>query len=176
MRFVSVYRMGTALSGIAAAGILLLSTNSFAAAQTDTSSVHTFFRVEVSPSLAAPVSGRLLIFLKSGSGDKEIDNDEMHPTGTWICAREVHDLKPGEVVEVDADRIAFPQPFSELNPGVYEAQAVLDVAHNYNYRGRADADWVSPVVTLAGWHPGSAAEPELVLDRHPPQSPEREAI
>ena len=51
----------------------------------------------------------------------------------------------------------FPQPFSELDPGVYEAQAVLDVDHDYNYHGRTTEDWISPVVTLAGWHPGAEA-------------------
>jgi S-formylglutathione hydrolase FrmB len=146
------------------------------AAQTDSQAPHTFFRVEAAPALQGPISGRLLIFLKSGSGDSAIDNDEMHPTGTWICAREVHDLKPGDTVEVDADETAFPQPFSELNPGVYEAQAVMDVDHDYNYRGRTTEDWISPVVTLAGWRPGSEAEPELVLDHRPPESPEQAAF
>ncbi len=146
------------------------------AAQPDSQAAHTFFRVQAAPALAAPVSGRLLIFLKHGSGDSAVDNDEMHPTGTWVCAGEVRDLKPGDTVEVDADRSAFPQPFSELDPGVYEAQAVLDVDHDYNYHGRTTEDWISPVVTLAGWHPGAEAEPELVLDHHPPESPQQAAF
>jgi len=178
MHFCSVKKLYAATTGTAAAIVVVLAATALAAAQSDSSSAHTFFRVQAAPSLTTPVSGRLLIFLKPGSGDKEIDNDEMHPTGTWICAREVRDLKPGDTVEVDADQTAFPQPFSELSAGVYEAQAVLDVHHDYNYlgRGRAPEDWVSPVVTLAGWHPGADAEPELVLDRHPPESPERGAF
>src|SRR3954451_17366186 len=86
---------------------------------------HVFFHVEAPPS-DAPVSGRLLIFLKQGSGDKEVSTSEMHPTDTWVCAREVQDLAPGSAVEVDANQIAFPRPFSTLQPGIYEAQAVLD--------------------------------------------------
>ncbi len=126
--------------------------------------VHVFFRVQAPPS-DTPVSGRLLIFLKAGSGDKEVSTSEMHPTDTWVCAREVHNLAPGSKVEVDADEIAYPRPFSGLESGIYEAQAVLDVNHQYNYRGRAPLDWVSPVVTLAGWKPGVGAEPELSLER-----------
>lgn len=167
---------GRATRTIAALGTALLLTATPVAAQTDSTGAHTFFRVEAGPSLTAPVSGRLLIFLKKGSGDATVDNDEMHPTSNWVCAREVHDLKPGDTVEVDADRTAFPQPFSELDPGVYEAQAVLDVNHDYNYHGRTAGDWVSPVVTLAGWHPATEAEPELVLDRHSPESEQHAAF
>ena len=131
---------------------------------------HVFFHVQAPPS-DAPVSGRLLIFLKQGSGDKEVSTSEMHPTDTWVCAREVHNLAPGSSVEVDADEIAYPRPFSTLQTGIYEAQAVLDVNHEYNYRGRVPLDWVSPVVTLAGWKPGVGAEPELSLERRIVEEP-----
>ena len=131
---------------------------------------HVFFHVQAPPSVA-PVSGRLLIFLKQGSGDKEVSTSEMRPTDTWVCAREVHDLAPGSSVEVDADEIAYPRPFSTLQPGIYEAQAVLDVNHEYNYRGRVPLDWVSPVVTLAGWKPGVGAEPTLSLERRIVEDP-----
>ena len=136
--------------------------------------VHVFFRVQAPPA-DAPVSGRLLIFLKAGSGDKEVSTSEMNPTDTWVCAREVHNLAPGSLVEVDADEIAFPRPFSTLQTGIYEAQAVLDVNHQFNYRGRVPQDWVSPVVTLAGWKPGVGAEPELSLERRIVEEPEHAA-
>ena len=176
MRSKFVGRMLRAMHSVPAALGLFLALAIPSASQPDSQSAHTFFRVEAAPTLSAPVSGRLLIFLKPGSGDNSIDNDEMHPTGTWICAREVRDLNPGDTIEIDADRIAFPHPFSELNTGVYEAQAVLDVNHDYNYYGRTIGDWVSPVLTLAGWRPGSEAEPVLVLDHHPPQSPREAAF
>ena len=133
--------------------------------------VHTFFRVQAPPS-DTPVSGRLLIFLKAGSGDQEVSNSEMAPTDTWVCAREVRNLAPGSFVEVDADEIAFPGPFSNLQAGIYEAQAVLDLNHLYNYKGRVPQDWVSPVVTLAGWKPGVGAEPELKLERRVVEEPQ----
>lgn len=135
---------------------------------------HVFFRVQAPPS-DTPVSGRLLIFLKAGSGDKEVSTSELHPTDAWVCAREVRDLQPGSSIEVDADELAFPRPFSRLEPGIYEAQAVLDVNHEYTYRDRVPQDWVSPVVTLAGWKPGVGAEPELSLERRIVEDPQHAA-
>jgi enterochelin esterase-like enzyme len=136
---------------------------------------HAFFRVEASPSLTAPLSGRLLIFLKQGSGDKEVATSEFHPEQTWVAAQEIHDLAPGTAVEIDADQVAFPKPFSQLGAGLYEAQAVLDIDHNFNYKGRVPQDWISSVVMLAGWHGGGASEPELILDHHPEENPQRKA-
>ena len=126
---------------------------------------HVFFRVQLAPSAAAPLNGRLLIFLKQGSGDKEVNLDEFHPGATWVAAREIRALAPGQSVEVDADENAFPQPFSSIPQGNYEAQVVLDVDHTYNYSGRAPQDWISNVVALGGWPEGK--ESSLMLDHHP---------
>jgi len=125
---------------------------------------HLFFRVQAASSISAPVSGRLLIFLKEGSGDKEVETSEFHPDATWVAAREIRDLAPGASVEVDTDEIVYPKPFSQGARGTYEAQAVLDVDHNFNYGGRSPQDWVSPVLALANWMPGSGDEPVLMLD------------
>src|SRR6266702_1170661 len=135
--------------------------------------VHTFFRIQASSTISAPISGRLLIFLKAGSGDKEVTTSEFHPVDTWVAAQEVHDLAPGASFEVDADDMAFPKPFSSLPSGIYEAQAVLDVDHTYNYKERVPQDWISPVVTLAGWRPGVGDEPVLTLDHHAIENPQR---
>ncbi len=117
--------------------LLLLLTVGMAAGQLQTqpsppgAPAHVFFRVQAPPS-DAPVSGRLLIFLKAGSGDTEVSTSEVNLTDTWVCAREVRNLEPGSSVEVDAVENAFPRPFSVLEPGIYEAQAVLDGNHVFN--------------------------------------------
>jgi enterochelin esterase-like enzyme len=134
---------------------------------------HVFFRIQSASSVAVPLSGRLLIFVKQGSGDKEVNTSEFHLTDTWVAAREVHNLAPGAAVELDADELAFPKAFSALPAGNYEAQAVLDVDHSYNYGGRTPADWISSVVPLANWMPGGGAEPALILDHHPEDDPKR---
>src|SRR5579863_7269466 len=83
---------------VAAAGVSLRS-------QEAPRAVHTFFRVQAPPA-EGPVSGRLLIFVKAGSGDNEVSTSEMHPSAdTWVCAHEVHDIAPGSTLEVDADEI-----------------------------------------------------------------------
>jgi hypothetical protein len=132
---------------------------------------HVFFRVQVASTLPGPVSGRLLIFLKQGAGDKEVSVSEFRPADTWVTAREIHDVAPGDSVEVDADEIAYPKPFAAIPAGIYEAQAVLDVDHTYNYSARNAKDWVSPVVALASWTPGAGAEPAFILDHHQDEDP-----
>jgi enterochelin esterase-like enzyme len=136
---------------------------------------HVFFRVTAAPSLAGPLKGRLLIFVKQGTGDKEVDCEEFHPQQAWVAAREVQDLMPGASVQVDADEIAFPKPFSNLPAGDYEAQAVLDVNHTYPYSGRGPEDWITAVTSLPHWNPADGTEPRLTLDRHPPGNPQRTA-
>ena len=155
--------------------VFALACTAAGAAQTEAAAPHTFFRVKAAETLTAPVSGRLLLFLKPGSGDKEVSIDEFHPTATYVAAQEIRDLEPGDEVEVNADQLAFPKAFSELNGGLYEVQAVLDVDHTYNYSGRGPEDWISNVMALAGWKPGSTAEPELVLDHHPAEDAQRKA-
>ena len=87
-----------------------------------------------------------------------------------MAAREVHDLAPGAAVDVDTDGIAYPKPFSELAPGDYQVQAVLDVHHTYNYGGLTPGDLISPVLTLKGWTPGQGAEPQIALSATAPPS------
>ncbi len=132
---------------------------------------HAYFEVRLSASAPAPVSGRVLLFVKQGKGDKEVDTDEFHPTATWVTAREVHDLAPGGFVEVDGTDSAFPRSFATMPAGEYEAQAVLDVDHSYNYSGRGPGDWISAVTSLGRFTPGSGAEPVLTLDTHPAENP-----
>ena len=59
--------------------------------------------------------------------------------------------------------------------GEWEAQAVLDPEHTYNYSGRGPADWVSPVESLGHYKAGVGAKPVLTLDEHPAMDPRRMA-
>ena len=79
---------------------------------------------------------------------KQIDNDPFHPDATWVVAREIEDAKPGSSIEVNADETAYPKPFSSMPAGDYEAQAVLDVGHTYNYGGRVPEDVLDDVLEL----------------------------
>ncbi len=132
---------------------------------------HLFFRVTLGPQFKAPVSGRALIFLTSGSGAKEVDESPFHPTAVYIAAKEVSSLSPRSSVEIDTDDLAFPEPFSELKSGDYRVQAVLDVDHTYDYTGRAPGDLISEVVPLPAFTPGQGAEPDIVLNAVVPARP-----
>lgn len=139
-----------------------------------TAPAHRYFHVQLGSGQAQPVSGRLLLFAtaaqdaeaaaKEHGGDgkvTEVDTSPFFPTKTAVAAREVDRLAPGQVVDIDADDTAFPQGWSQLAPGDYDVQAVLDVHHDYNYGGRDAGDLVSPVVKL---HLPMAAIPTLALD------------
>ena len=138
---------------------------------------HVHFIVQAPATLAAPLSGRLLIFLKHGSGDKEVSADELNPGSAWVAGTEIQNLTAGESIEIDPDAegITFPAPFASIAPGDYEMQAVLDVDHTYNYSGRSPQDWMSPVVALPRWTPGTGSAPTLQLAQHPEENPARTA-
>ena len=70
----------------------------------------------------------------------------------------------------------IPNLFSTLPPGDYEAQAVLDSDHTYNYSGRSPKDWITSVIPFAHWKPGMNPEPSLVLDRQAPLEERRVAL
>lgn len=119
------------------------------------------FHVSLGQASATSVSGRLLVFAKPlGPADKrpvaEVDRDQIDTHATAIAAQEVAHLEPGATVELDADVTAFPTPFSQLKPGHYAVQSVLDRDHSYNYTGRGPGDLVSGVVEMD--LPGNAAQ------------------
>ncbi len=121
---------------------------------------HLFFRVTLGSGFHERQSGRLLIFLRKGSGEKELGPGFI-PGETWIAAREVDSLAPGSSVDVDADEIAYPKPFSQAPDGDYQVQALLDVHHAYNYE-ITGGDPQSAVETLSAFHPATTSAPVAV--------------
>ena len=160
---------------LSATAFFLASIPTFAQNPAQLRPVH--FTVQAPANLSAPISGRLLIFLKAGSGDKAVDSNQISPASVWVGAREVQSLSAGASVEVDPDAegIASPAPFASIPAGDYEVQAVLDVDHTYNYKGRGPQDWIGPVVALPHWTPGEGAEPVLQLTGHPEENAQRTA-
>lgn len=136
---------------------------------------HLFIRVALAPTFNKPVSGRLLIFVQPGKGATEIDTNPFHPEAVSIAAKEVHHLAPGDAVDVDTDDVAYPAGFSKLPPGDYQAQAVLDVNHSYNYGGREAGDLISNVTPLSHLGDSSAAQALLTLTETVPERPPRKS-
>ena len=125
--------------------------------------------VTTAPSISGPQSGRILVFahrVEPGApASTEVDSSPFEPTGTAVAAREVEALLPGRPAIVDGETGAFPTPFSQLPPGTYRFQAVLDRNHDYNYGGRGAGDVLSPVVEAQ--LPGPV--PRLVLGNVVPE-------
>jgi hypothetical protein len=133
------------------------------------------FDVQLSVASEKVGSGRMLIFASEATAAEaaaltqsngkskavsEVDANAFAATQTTVAAQEVSLLKPGQMISVDGDTIAFPAPFSQLPPGDYYVQAVLDVDHGYGYLGRHAGDIVSDVVKV---HLPSAEAPVLKL-------------
>src|SRR4051812_14217793 len=132
------------------------------------------FHVTLGQASPTPVSGRLLVFAKPlGPGDKRpvarVDMDQIDTHATAIAAQEVAHLAPGATVALDADISAFPTPFSQLTPGHYAVQAVLDRDHSYNYTSRGPGDLLSGVVEMD--LPGDASQPLMLATVVPESDP-----
>jgi S-formylglutathione hydrolase FrmB len=152
--------------------VALCLTASFSAALQAQTPQHLFFRVTVSSALKGPVSGRLLVLLAPGAGTEDIDQSPFDPEPSWVAAKEIRDVAPGASVDIDTDDIAYPSGFSQVKPGDYRAQAIVDSDHSYNYVGRAPGDVRSDVVPLRGFRPGAMEEPVLTLSSIiPPAAP-----
>jgi len=135
-----------------------------------------FFHVQMGAA-SQPTSGRLLLFAVSAKAAKadalkdsdgksstvdEVDANPFSATRTAVSAREVGRWTPGEVVDIDTDALADPAGFSQLAPGDYLLQAVLDVDHSYACGGREAGDLVSDVVEV---HLPAKALPTIRLDK-----------
>ena len=153
---------------------LLLGGNAVArqpAAAPVTTPNHDFFHIQLGAHETTATSGRLLLFAidakdaeaatKDGKVD-DVDTSPFFPTQTSVAAREVSQLVPGQVIDIDADHTAFPAGWSSLPPGDYYVQAVLDVNHDYNYTGRGAGDLISSVVKM---HLPASSIPTLDLDK-----------
>jgi S-formylglutathione hydrolase FrmB len=134
------------------------------------------FHVTLAGTRATPASGRLLIFAMpraqakaaaSGGVIAKVDAGEFNPKSSAIAALEIKDLKPGASVDIDADTLAFPSPFSRLAPGPYAAQAVLDQSHSYAYSGRGEGDIVSSVAVIDLPAGGALTLTDVLTERDP---------
>jgi S-formylglutathione hydrolase FrmB len=132
---------------------------------------HLFFHVKIAVQSQQLVSGRLLIFLAPGTGASTLNVSVFDPTAASAAAEEVHDVPAGGVVDIDTDRIAYPAGFSALRAGNYQAQAILDVNHTYNYSGLTEGDLKSEVLALPHFDPQSSSGPSISLTSIIPAPP-----
>lgn len=132
---------------------------------------HLFFPVTLPLTFDHPIAGRLLLFVQQGKDAKQVDMNQMAPNATYVAAKEIASWTPGTTMDIDADDLVFPQPLSNAPAGDYQAQAVLDIHHTYNYVGRQPGEPISAVVSLAAWNPAKDAAPALTLSGTQPAAP-----
>lgn len=129
------------------------------------------FSIRVGAGTKAPVSGRLLVFF----GPLQSASDEITPgfgadtDKIWIAAREVSNVAPDGVIDLNPDELAFPAPFSSRPHGSYQVMALLDLNHDYAYAGSSPGDLRSPVISLPELDPARAGTMELVLTTRIPE-------
>jgi hypothetical protein len=130
------------------------------------------FRVTLAPSTGTQdVSGRLIVILSSKPPSHGDMYDPQSPDAAfmWMAAQEVQHLRAGSSVDVDADQVAFPEPFSQLSAGDYYATALLDVDHNAGYRFLSPGDIYAKPVPVKGFDPTNDPPIQVTLTEHVPQ-------
>ena len=133
-------------------------------------SQHTFFHVTLDNPTSGSVSGRLLLFIAPATGDStSVDVDITAPASVYVAAKEVPHLERGESIDIDADDLVFPSPFSTAPAGEYRVQAVLDIHHSYNYDGRAPGDLLSAPISI---HAPLTVAPTMALSQVVPEPPD----
>ncbi|MEP7074474.1 MAG: alpha/beta hydrolase-fold protein [Acidobacteriota bacterium] len=115
------------------------------------STVHV--RVSLDPSVPvgnASVSGRVLIFMtKSDKPQEMLEPNFMDPNAVWISGTEVANLSSTKTIDIDADALSFPGPFSTAPAGEYQIMALLDRDHSYTYNGTGPGDIYSVVTKVS---------------------------
>lgn len=141
------------------------------AAAAPASAQHPVFRVTLPRDTALarePVSGRLIVFMTSTrprAGARLAPG--MDPQAVWIAAREVTGLAPGATVEIDADSLAFPRPFSAAPAGRRWVMALLDTDRNANWLPFTSGDLVSAVDSVDAVGTRAAPTPLTLSTRFP---------
>ena len=68
---------------------------------------HLFIHVALGTELHGPYSGRLLVFVATGTGAKEVDSSPFQASDAYVAAKEVENWTPGMDVDVDADDVVY---------------------------------------------------------------------
>jgi len=125
--------------------------------------------------LGKDACGRLLLFaeLPNGAQNPEaVDASYLIPAAVEVAGQDVRSFGPEHRVTIDLDREVTPKRFSELPPGEYQIQAVLDPDGDYARYGRDAGDIVSKVtVVRLPLHAGSLVALDHVVPHTDPWNP-----
>jgi enterochelin esterase-like enzyme len=145
--------------------VFILASLALAQSQAAQPEPHIVVHVTLAPAVSkTPVTGRLLVLMTSNPKPMKTINlgfENIDASDIWIAAQEIHDLTPGASIDIDADELAYPTPFSKAAAGEYQVQVVLDTNHDYAYYNKADGGDLTSEVTSAKLAAGATIDVTL---------------
>lgn len=140
-------RLSSLVRGCLRALVLNIATFVLVSAQSAGPACPIRFRITLAKDIAPKgASGRLFVLMSDSTEPKEILSTGFAPGSDWIAAMEVNHMAPDRTVDFDPDILAYPRPFSQAKPGVYQFMALLDPDHDYPYNGQNAGDLYGPVI------------------------------
>jgi hypothetical protein len=130
------------------------------------------FQITVSPSVAeSSVHGRLLVLMSRNDPKGKFLEPRFgkETESVWIAARDLPKTRPGQVIDLDPNQIAFPGPFSGAPAGDYWVMAFLDHDNDAAYRFMTPGDLAMKPIKLTALRPRTAGIVSLTLDREIPE-------
>jgi hypothetical protein len=110
--------------------------------------------VTLDPSVAPHgASGRLLVFLADNAKPRDVLAGSFIPGETWMAAMEISYFAAGSTITFDAERKAFPKPFSQAPAGDHQFMALLDTNHSYALTQQDEGELYSAVVVAHDGEP-----------------------
>lgn len=114
------------------------SASATATVEVEAKSAGTTFSVTLDKSLSEqPITGRLFVFLSQGGFGQPMNGPNWFRPQPFY-GLDVKDMAPGEAVTMDDKAAGFPGKLSQLAPGNYRAQALLD--HDFYNSTPADGE------------------------------------
>jgi hypothetical protein len=131
------------------------------------------FEITLDPGIASrPITGRLFVLLaQTGTSEPRLGPDWFKPEPFF--AADVIAFQPGETRVLDERADSFPAGLSQLKPGRYRMQAVLDQSFDEQHHGKAAGNLYGEV-REAQLDPAASGPISLKLNRVITQPPFRE--
>jgi S-formylglutathione hydrolase FrmB len=109
-----------------------------------------------------PFTGRVLVFLGRANSQPRFGPGWFSPTPFF--AKDVKDLKPGDTLVIGDDALAYPTSISQMKPGEYAIQAVIDRTLDTHDVGSAAGNGFSTAITKT-LDPATSGTVALTIDQ-----------
>jgi hypothetical protein len=108
--------------------------------KTESASGASVFQISYSRTVnPGPITGRLILVLATKSSPEP--RLTVSPNGPALFGIDIQELQPGQTATIDGTTLGFPKPLSELSPGDYFVQAIINV-YTQVHRSDGHTVWV----------------------------------